>query len=285
MDEIKVSVIVPVYNSSSFLKRCIDSLVNQTLNDIEIIIINDGSTDDSEEIIKSYNDPRIVLISKENEGLSATRNLGMKVAQGKYISFVDSDDWVELNFLEKLYTAVEKHGAEIAVAGIIRLHTTNKKYHIKYDKEIVTFDISEKLRLCDVPDKCYVWNKLYLASMLREKGVQFVVGRLFEDIMFTPEVLYYSDKMVVVPETFYYYWRHSGSIVASKTKKAIEDVEFAKMKMKEFLAEHNIDVSSHETINKRYQLFGITLFKIQIRGDRTKYSLLNLIKWETKRLR
>ena len=124
-----VSIIVPVYNCAQFLNRCMDSLVNQTLKDIEIICINDGSTDNSPEILQEYaaKDSRIKIINKENGGLSSARNRGLAAAQGEYLGFVDSDDWVDLDFFEKLYNAAKKYDTDIATGGIIRLHKYNQK--------------------------------------------------------------------------------------------------------------------------------------------------------------
>lgn len=100
----KVSLIVPVYNTSKYLEKCINSLINQTLKDIEIIIINDGSTDNSEKIIKKFNDKRIKYIAKQNEGIGKTRNLGIEKATGEYLAFVDSDDYLSIDFCKKMYT-------------------------------------------------------------------------------------------------------------------------------------------------------------------------------------
>ena len=108
--KIKVSIIVPVYNVEKYLKRCLDSITNQTLKELEIICINDGSTDNSLKILKQYahKDKRISIINKQNEGLSVARNTGMEAASGEYIGFVDSDDWIDLDFYKKLYTTAKK---------------------------------------------------------------------------------------------------------------------------------------------------------------------------------
>lgn len=125
----KVSIIIPVYNTEKYLSRCLNSLVKQTLHDIEIICINDGSEDNSLSILENYasSDERIVLIDQKNQGQSVARNRGIEIARGKYIGFVDSDDWVDDNYFEKLYCAAENNNCDIAVAGIIRLSKFNKK--------------------------------------------------------------------------------------------------------------------------------------------------------------
>ena len=174
----KISVIVPVYNVEKFLEKCLKSIIEQTFEDLEIICINDGSTDKSLSILNSYaaKDPRIKILSQTNQGQSCARNAGLEIASGEYIGFVDSDDWIDLDFYEKLYNTAKKYDADIAVASIKRLRTYKWKYHLKIEKEEVTEDINKKFFLCDVPDKCYVWNKIYKASELKKYNIKFEPG-------------------------------------------------------------------------------------------------------------
>ena len=164
----KVSVIVPVYNVEKYLENCLETLISQTLKDIEIICINDGSKDSSPDILKKYalNDERIKIIDKHNEGLSAARNDGLNVATGEYIGYVDSDDWVDLNFYEKLYNAAKKHNAEVACGNIIRCGNRITKYKVKFEKEELITDNVEKLKVTKVPKYNYVWNKIYKRESL-----------------------------------------------------------------------------------------------------------------------
>ena len=261
------------------MKKCLDSLVNQTLKDIEIICVNDGSTDNSGRILEEYTDSRIKIITKENGGISSARNAGIAVAKGEYLGFVDSDDWVDLDFYEKLYNTAKKYDTDIATAGIIRLHKLHKKYHLKIDKETVTSDFREKLVLCDLPDKSYVWNKIYKREKFIECGLKFEEGIYYEDIIFTPKILYAMQKMVTVPDTYYYYWRHSNSIVKLKTQKAINDRNRALKIAGEFFKSHNIDLSDTQTHTKVYRLFGLSLFKVSTKGKKKSYRLFNIIKW------
>ena len=117
----KVSLVVPIYNSSKYLNKCIDSLVNQTLKDIEIILINDGSTDESEKVIKEYKDKRIKYISKKNEGIGKTRNRGIKEATGEYIAFVDSDDYLNEHFCEYMYKKAHADNCDLVICGLSAL--------------------------------------------------------------------------------------------------------------------------------------------------------------------
>ena len=113
----KISVIIPCYNVEKYLRECLDSVVNQTLKDIEIICVNDGSTDGTQKILEEYaqKDDRILLINKPNGGLSLARNTGMEKMRGEYVAFLDSDDWVDLDFYEKLYNAAKQNGADSAI--------------------------------------------------------------------------------------------------------------------------------------------------------------------------
>ena len=170
MQEKTISLIIPVYNVEKYLARCLDSVINQTFKDLEIICIDDGSTDNSSDILQNYalKDERIVVIRQANAGLSAVRNVGISRAKGEYICFIDSDDWIDFDFCEKLYNSAEKHSADIAVAGIIRACRFKRKYFLRFEEEKVSLDLQEKFDICDVPERCYVWNKIY-----RMYGIKF----------------------------------------------------------------------------------------------------------------
>ena len=185
---VKVSIIVPVFNVEQFLGKCLDSLVNQTLKDIEIICVNDGSTDNSLEILNNYakQDLRIKIINKKNSGLSTARNTGMKIAQGKYIGFVDSDDWVDLDFYEKLYNSAIKNNADIAVSEIYEVHWNRKFYKQKFEKEKCIENIEEKFYTLNIPEYSYVWNKIYKRTKIEKYNFQFIPNLYYEDRVFTP---------------------------------------------------------------------------------------------------
>lgn len=277
----KVSIIVPVYNVEKYLKRCLDSLVNQTLKDIEIICVNDGSTDGSLAILDEYvrNDDRIVVINQENSGQSVARNRGIDVAKGEYLGFVDSDDWVSEDYFERLHNSAIQNNAEIAVGGIIRLHKFNRRKFLTFAKETVTNDVNLKFELCDLPEKSYVWNKIYKSSKLKEIGLKFEEGIVFEDCIFTPQALFYFDKIVTVPDAYYFYWRRSDSTVTRKDGKSRVDSVYANDKAQKFIEEHNIDISSHKPDCYRLKIFGLTVFKIRKKGPRKQYILFNIIKF------
>lgn len=276
----KVSIIVPVYNVEKYLRKCIDSLINQTLNDIEIICINDGSTDKSLKILKEYKnkDSRIILLNQENSGQSVARNRGIEIAKGEYLGFVDPDDWIDLDYYEKLYNAASTNNTDIAVGEIIRVTGIKKKKFLNFEKETLTDNTKLKFELCDVPEKSYIWNKIYKTQKLKEINLKFEEGRIFEDCIFTPQALFFLGKMVTVPNTYYYYLRRNNSTVKQRSQKANTDSIYAHKKASEFIKEHNIDVSSHEPKTYRFKIFGVTIFKIRQKGKKKQYALFNIIK-------
>ena len=278
----KISVIIPVYNVEKYLSRCLDSIINQTLSDIEIICINDGSSDNSAEILELYskNDNRIKIITQENKGLSIARNTGLSEAKGEYVSFIDSDDWISPNFFEKLYTSAVKFDADIAAAGIVCVRKGKWNKLVNYDDEIVTQDFAKKLDLCEIPWHCFVWNKIYRRENLKTK---FEDGRIYEDMLFTPVALFNSNRLVTVPNASYYYFRHKNSIVKSKTKKSKDDFIYAKNKMRQFLIDCGIDITKYKPKIKKYKFLGITFFKTINKNKSKEYVLLNFIKWRKKK--
>lgn len=276
----KVSIIVPVYNVKKYLRKCLDSLINQTLKDIEIICINDGSTDKSLEILEEYKnrDSRIILLNQENSGQSVARNRGIEIAKGEYLGFVDPDDWIDLDYYEKLYNAASTNNTDIAVGGIIRVTGIKKKKFLNFEKETITDNTNLKFELCDVPEKSYVWNKIYKTEKLKEIGLEFEKGIFYEDCIFTPQALFFLEKMVTVPNIYYYYLRRGNSTVKQRSEKANADNVYAHKKANDFIKEHNIDISSHEPKTYRFKIFGVTIFKIRQIGKRKQYALFNIIK-------
>ena len=276
---IKVSVIVPVYNVELYLEKCLNSLVNQTLEDIEIICVDDGSTDSSSDILKSFAEKysKIKLVTKTNGGLSSARNAGIRVAQGKYVGFVDSDDWVSIDFFEKLYYAAERHDASIAAGGIIRVKSDKHRVNINYTDEELFSDIQDKIEICNIPEYCYVWNKIYKLDDLKKYNLSFVEGINFEDVRFTIRALYYLERFVTVPDVDYFYRKRKGSIVKTLSPKNIEDKGKSLNDMLDFANEHGIkfDDKAKSFTVKKYVLFYNQLVLIKVR--QTKDSFIYLL--------
>ena len=218
-NNIAVSVIVPVYNVELFLADCLESIIHQTLQNIEIIAINDGSTDKSPEILEQYaqKDKRIKVISQENKGLSVARNVGLKQAQGEFISFVDSDDWIDSTFLEKLYQAAMAQKADIACCGFYWYGSQGKVTWIYECPETNTpLTLKEKIDKFTIP----VWNKIYKREKLLENNLFFREGARFEDLYWTPNVMEKLGKGVGIRGVYYHYRYNLTAIT-----KAEESVE------------------------------------------------------------
>ncbi|MBO7641698.1 MAG: glycosyltransferase [Alphaproteobacteria bacterium] len=287
--EVKISVIIPVYNVEKYLARCLDSVTKQTLKDIEIICINDGSIDKSVSIVEQYakKDKRISLINQENKGLSAARNTGMRVARGKYISFVDSDDWIDLDFLEKLYNAAESCGADAACSEIRRPHVSGAApYKLKFEKSQVLSNAAEKFKILDLPMRCSVWNKIYLRSELERQGLKFIEGMLFEDIPFTIRYIFSCKKVITVPGVVYHYWANPKSICRDLKDKAQIDMLKARADFIQFSRENHIICDEKVYVKSKtfYKLFGILVLKIYKWETIEKYYLFGLIPFFEKRI-
>lgn len=210
---IKVSIIVPVYNVEKYLNKCLYSLVNQTLKDIEIIIINDGSPDNSKIIIDKYvkEYPRIIkVINQENQGLSDARNNALKIASADYIMYVDSDDYVELDFVEKMYNKAVSEKADVVICGN---NVVDEDYQIKertYPNNYSGNSLVERILLGNL---C-VWNKIYKKSLI--ENIKFRSRVWYEDLDYSFKVMTLSKKTVFLEENLYNYLIRSNSIMSSK---------------------------------------------------------------------
>ena len=246
---IKISIIVPVYNVEKYLEKCLDSLINQTLKDIEIICIDDCSTDNSLEILKKYalKDNRIKIITlNENHGQGYARNRGIELATGKYIGFVDSDDYVDLDYFEKLYCRAQKYNSDIAVASILKHKKYYKKYNVKYNRVNVVGNIQNKIKLCS--DKTnrffYPVNKLCKTAVIKNNNIKFAEGQIYEDVIFAIKALYYSNSVVSVPNVKYHYVEHKNSTVKKildNGKKEFDHIN-AYQELQKFCKEHKINL-------------------------------------------
>ena len=226
MKKIKLSIIVPCYKVEKYLPRCLDSLVNQTLKDIEIICINDGSPDNCINILKNYKEKygnKIVIIDKENEGVWRGRKDGVKKAKGEFIGFVDSDDYVALDYAEKLYNAAISKNADISVCGFDRIDLdTGKLYSREMCKPeskeiIVSKNPGDMLDLNGAP-----WNKIYKAELLKKMHDMVNVPRVLDDMMFLQLIYINANKIVFIPDSLVFYMVRKDSIINTVKKDAIK---------------------------------------------------------------
>lgn len=276
----KISIIIPVYNADKYLSKCLSSLLGQSFTDWEAICVNDGSTDNSLDILQEYakKDSRIKLLIQDNQGLSQARNNALKIAQGDYISFLDADDWINDDYLQGLYNAIIEHDACIAVSVGIRKYKSHIRYRIYHDKQAVFENLADKIKACNMPHSSYVWGKLYKRELL--ENFEFAKGMYFEDMMWLPEVVLKSKLLVVVPEAVYYYRANPNSIVkTAPCNKKQENFYKAKKYTIEFFKKHNLPLpENYEKITKRQWNFaGICWFKIKELKETKTYYLLGFI--------
>ena len=227
---VKISVIIPVYNVEEYIFDCINSIINQSIKDIEVIVVDDGSTDNSINIVKSFNDSRIKIITKKNGGLSSARNVGIDAANGEYIYFTDSDDFIGINTaLENMYSIGVKNNSDIIVGNAIRYHSENKQYIVRRDKNIFELDSMERDEFLIKFRKSHcmyaaVWMNMYKKKLILDNGLRFKEGFLHEDEDFTPRIFLCAKKISIYPENFYMYRIRKGSIMESKNIKKAQDI-------------------------------------------------------------
>lgn len=212
----KVSVIVPVYNVEEYLERCLDSLVNQTLKDIEIIIVNDGSTDGSKEKIQKYINTykNIVYLEKKNGGLSSARNYGIPYAKGEYIGFVDSDDYVELTMYEKMYNKAIEEKSDMVECDFIWEYPNKKR------EDIGKVYSSKKEAIIEA--RVVAWNKIIKKDIIEKTKITFPEGLRYEDIEFFYKIVPYLDKISFVKETLVHYVQRESSIANTQNERTGE---------------------------------------------------------------
>lgn len=231
-----------------YLPKCLESLIKQTLKNIEIICVNDGSMDNSLAILKEFasRDSRIRIIDNQHQGVAKTRNTGIEQSTGEYIGFVDSDDYIDIDFFEKLYNSATKSNSDIAIASILKHKNFFNIYNAKYTKEETAITIQDKIKLCE--DKkhffFYAWNKIYHSGFIKENNIKFSEGQIYEDVMFAIKALYYSNKIISVYGTKYHYIEHENSLTKYKDKTGEKEQDLVKAysELQEFCNSKNIEI-------------------------------------------
>lgn len=249
----KISIIVPVYNTGKYLEKCLESIKNQTLSDIEIICINDGSNDDSKQIIENYvlTDSRFKLINQNNKGQSAARNTGIEKAQGEYIGFVDSDDFIDSKMYETLYNNAKKNDTDISMCSFIMHDDKNNKESQNdpymslniFPKKLenVIFDYNQTLdfifRICVSP--C---NKIYKNDFIKNSKFKFIENLNYEDNVFFLDAYTSAKRVSIIKEPLYFYRYTSDTSISHSNKYDEKKLDFFKIfeLEEEILKEKNI---------------------------------------------
>ena len=212
----KVSIIVPVYNTADYLSACLDSLLAQTYENLEIIIIDDGSTDNSPAIIESYakKDSRIKTIRQKNQGLSGARNAGLKEATGEYVTFVDSDDMIEPSMLQDMIIALEDTNSDIAVCSFKEIYPNGKIVHFNKNLPKKVYDTKSALKAMLQERGFMISTTMKLFPTKYFKDIKFPVGKLHEDVGTTYKLIQKARNIIFLPQECYLYCHYGDSIIS-----------------------------------------------------------------------
>lgn len=278
----KVSVIIPVYNTEALLDRCLESVVAQRLSDIEIICVDDGSTDGSGALLDRWaeRDSRIKVIHQANGRQGKARNAAMKIAQGEYVGMIDSDDYIPEEYFERLYNAAKCSDADVAMCGIVKQKPVGERVVVTFDSEEVVSVAADKLRVCHCPPEFHPVNKLYRRSMLDRLNLRFQEGVQYEDVMFVIRAIVECNSLVTVPGVSYYYVLNPTSTVKSRQTAAKQLQKYeAHRAMVEYVASKDLIIPKrYRNITVRYgTLCGLTLWKVKECGNRRTLRLFDIL--------
>lgn len=244
----KVSVIVPVYNVENYLVKCLDSLITQTLETIEIIVVNDGSPDNSQVIIDQYvklYPKKVFSYIKENGGLSDARNFGLSKAHGEFIGFIDSDDWVEPNMYETLYSKAKDENSDLVLCDLEYFwEESNVTELMTGYKSILKKPIRKSVFLAPL----FAWNKLYHRSLFDNLGIKYPIGLWYEDIPVTLPIFAKATNITYVNKTFIHYRQRSTSIMGSKNSKKLNDIFIVLNMVSDYFNENGLIKYYHDEI-------------------------------------
>jgi glycosyltransferase EpsJ len=252
-----ISVIIPTYNASSFLSQCLENILSQTYNKLEIIVVDDGSTDDTVQVAKRY---PVELIQQENQGAASARNAGINAATGEYLHFMDADDLINLDFYERMLREILSVDADMACSGYI--HERLPSFTTIITERFLYVNTEDKMIFGNVFHQGNVWKYLYKFSFLRENKLLFDVRlRNAHDKAFTIQAVYFSNKIISVPGAIYCYKERSNSLVTSLSREKRKIRERSRAMSNEFCMnfakEHQISIlSAPRYTTLRYTLFG-----------------------------
>lgn len=258
----RISVILPVFNSEKYIEKAIDSVLKQSLTDFELIIVNDGSTDNTSNIINEFTDSRIKIINQSNQGPGAARNNALKIAQGQYVMYLDSDDWYHENALEIAYNEITKYDADMTFFQMINYNNGDVYENDWFD--LKTFDESFENRAFspkETPGSIFdlsvgVCQKIYDADFLRKIGAKFPEGIFFEDMPFFFYVYLKSERVSIIKKHLYYRRKHDESITHVVDEKFLDTVAAGQVLMRIFIE------------NDWYDAYKFDLLAYKINGPR-----------------
>lgn len=271
-----ISIIIPIYNSEKYLRRCLDSLLAQTFTGWEMVLVDDGSTDSSGEICREYaaSDNRIQYFRKDNGGPSSARNYGLQKVSGEWLFFVDSDDFCEPDLLEAAYKAVVQSKADMTVFGYLEIHDTwTGQFHYGRDAVIDSMEFLRALLLSDDLGN-YIMNKLYRRKLFEQ--IYFPEGEIFEDISTLYKVVMRSERIAVIDRCMYHYFKHTGSVMDRLDEKQLGQLYRAVKRRNRDVVCQFPELREETYPNQlRYDIYiWNQLAKWDVHFDRKKYAIL-----------
>lgn len=256
-----VSVIVPIYNVEKYLARCVDSIINQTYKNLEIILVDDGSPDNCPKMCDDYakKDSRIKVVHKKNGGLSDARNAGMAVATGEYISFIDSDDYISEDFFETLLNTMLKENSDIAECSVVKFYEDSHFDDFSDDLSVKTYETQNALSalIAENPFHQHVWNKLYKTELVMD--IPYAVGKLNEDEFWTYQVFGKAQKISKVNKTMYFYFQRNSSIMGVGFNIRRLDALEGKLNRQKYIEKNFPELS----VQSKIDLYGSCMFAYQ----------------------
>lgn len=280
----KISIIVPIYNVEKYLRRCLDSLINQTYSNIEIILVNDGSPDNCTSICEEYynKDKRIVIVNKENGGLSDARNYGLNKSTGRYILFVDSDDYISFDMITYLAYLIDVHDCDCSCCNYVKTRMDSCDFDC--DGEITVFD--NGVDACKAMMKKYHFMTTAWAILIKRdiaKKYPFPVGHNQEDEYTTYKYYFSSKRVVVSTRRMYAYFQNDAGIMKTETNKNIVEMKNALIERVEFFKEKNKSLyGTSLVVLSRYILRHVALETIKIDGNLKQYLMNDIHNKEEK---
>lgn len=276
LSKYKISIIIPVYNAEKYIKKCVESALNQTLKDVEVICINDGSPDNSIDILRDMQKvhENLVVIDKHNEGVWKARMDGINIATGEYIGFLDSDDYLEKDFAEKMYNNIQKSNAEIAICGFKRIDNltgkvVSKEMKFASDRIIDMEKNAEEL----ISINTALWNKIYKSNILKELDNIDNPPRILEDMMFLSLIYPKINRISFVEDYLYNYMIINGSAMNTLKNDDIDSIKNAMLKVKNKYISGNVHEKLQDIIDSMAFLhIGVSLMLSVYKNDHDNFN-------------
>lgn len=261
-----ISVIIPAYNVETFLVQCLENLLFQSYHNLEVIVIDDGSTDNTADLARRFTD--VKYLYQNNQGVSVARNAGIDAASGEYIHFMDADDLVNLDFYEKMAEAAIAADADMACCGFEFERFPSQSQKIEHTLLVSTTE--DKILHTNIASYGACWRYIFKTSFLKKNKLYFEAGRISaEDRMFSLQAVYYANRIVLVPDAVYYYKNRKNSVTVSKSteivRKRHEDRRYANKFMENFAQNHGFELGNKmQSKEIQFALLGLPLISKKI---------------------